>query len=74
LLRRRDCPGHRALEAALARCTFDTQPVGDAAVASQQRIADARQSRWAFLLTFAGVGLKTNFAELRRHQDDSPAL
>ncbi|MCL2450403.1 MAG: YeiH family protein [Polyangiaceae bacterium] len=23
-------------------------------------------SRWAFLLTFAGVGLKTNFAELRR--------
>jgi uncharacterized integral membrane protein (TIGR00698 family) len=26
----------------------------------------ANLSRWAFLLTFAGVGLKTNFAELRR--------
>jgi uncharacterized integral membrane protein (TIGR00698 family) len=26
----------------------------------------ANLSRWAFLLTFAGVGLKTNFAELRK--------
>lgn len=26
----------------------------------------ANLSRWAFLLTFAGVGLRTNFAELRR--------
>jgi uncharacterized integral membrane protein (TIGR00698 family) len=26
----------------------------------------ANLSRWAFLLTFAGVGLKTNFVELRR--------
>jgi uncharacterized integral membrane protein (TIGR00698 family) len=26
----------------------------------------ANASRWAFLLTFAGVGLKTNFAELRK--------
>lgn len=26
----------------------------------------ANLSRWAFLLTFAGVGLKTNFAEMRR--------
>jgi uncharacterized integral membrane protein (TIGR00698 family) len=26
----------------------------------------ANLSRWAFLLTFAGVGLKTNFAQLRR--------
>jgi uncharacterized integral membrane protein (TIGR00698 family) len=26
----------------------------------------ANLSRWAFLLTFAGVGLKTNFAELRQ--------
>jgi uncharacterized membrane protein YadS len=26
----------------------------------------ANLSRWSFLLTFAGVGLRTNFAELRR--------
>jgi uncharacterized membrane protein YadS len=26
----------------------------------------ANLSRWSFLLTFAGVGLKTNFAELKR--------
>jgi uncharacterized membrane protein YadS len=26
----------------------------------------ANLSRWAFLLTFAGVGLRTGFAELRR--------
>lgn len=26
----------------------------------------ASLSRWAFLLTFAGVGLQTNFAELRK--------
>lgn len=26
----------------------------------------ANLSRWAFLLTFAGVGLRTNFSELRK--------
>jgi len=26
----------------------------------------ANLSRWAFLFTFAGVGLRTNFAELRK--------
>jgi uncharacterized membrane protein YadS len=33
---------------------------------SDQAASLANLSRWAFLLTFAGVGLKTNFAELRR--------
>ncbi len=32
----------------------------------QQTSSLANLSRWAFLLTFAGVGLKTNFAEMRR--------
>jgi uncharacterized integral membrane protein (TIGR00698 family) len=32
----------------------------------EQASSLANLSRWAFLLTFAGVGLKTNFAELRR--------
>ena len=31
-----------------------------------QTVALANLSRWAFLLTFAGVGLKTDFRELRR--------
>jgi uncharacterized integral membrane protein (TIGR00698 family) len=36
-------------------------------VFSRAQIADiANLSRWAFLFTFAGVGLRTNFAELRR--------
>ena len=26
----------------------------------------ANLSRWAFLLTFAGVGLRTNFSEMRK--------
>jgi uncharacterized integral membrane protein (TIGR00698 family) len=34
--------------------------------APKQVASLANLSRWAFLLTFAGVGLKTNFAELRR--------
>lgn len=33
---------------------------------STQAASLANLSRWAFLLTFAGVGLKTNFAVLRR--------
>jgi uncharacterized integral membrane protein (TIGR00698 family) len=34
---------------------------------SQAQVAEiANLSRWAFLFTFAGVGLRTNFAELRR--------
>ena len=34
---------------------------------SKAQIADlANLSRWAFLLTFAGVGLQTNFAQLRK--------
>ncbi len=34
---------------------------------SKPQIADiANLSRWAFLLTFAGVGLQTNIAQLRR--------
>lgn len=32
----------------------------------KQVVSLANLSRWAFLLTFAGVGLKTNFAELRK--------
>jgi uncharacterized integral membrane protein (TIGR00698 family) len=36
------------------------------AFAPKQVTSLANLSRWAFLLTFAGVGLKTNFAELRR--------
>src|SRR5881392_2417727 len=36
-------------------------------VFSAPQIADlANLSRWAFLFTFAGVGLRTNFAELKR--------
>jgi len=36
-------------------------------VFSRAQTADiANLSRWAFLFTFAGVGLRTNFAELRR--------
>jgi uncharacterized integral membrane protein (TIGR00698 family) len=36
-------------------------------VFSPRQTADiANLSRWAFLFTFAGVGLRTNFAELRR--------
>jgi uncharacterized membrane protein YadS len=34
--------------------------------APQQTASLANLSRWAFLLTFAGVGLKTNFAVLRK--------
>jgi uncharacterized integral membrane protein (TIGR00698 family) len=34
--------------------------------AKPQLASLANLSRWAFLLTFAGVGLKTNFVELRR--------
>jgi uncharacterized membrane protein YadS len=33
---------------------------------ARQQTDLANLSRWAFLLTFAGVGLKTNFSELRR--------
>jgi uncharacterized integral membrane protein (TIGR00698 family) len=33
---------------------------------AKQTASLANLSRWAFLLTFAGVGLKTNFAELRK--------
>ena len=36
------------------------------AFSASQVVSLANLSRWAFLLTFAGVGLKTNFAELRR--------
>jgi uncharacterized integral membrane protein (TIGR00698 family) len=32
----------------------------------EQTIALANLSRWAFLLTFAGVGLRTNFREMRK--------
>ncbi len=32
----------------------------------EQLVAVANLSRWAFLLTFAGVGLRTNFREMRR--------
>src|SRR5205807_10577910 len=32
----------------------------------EQIIALANLSRWAFLLTFAGVGLRTNFREMRK--------
>jgi uncharacterized membrane protein YadS len=36
-------------------------------VFSKPQLTDlANLSRWAFLLTFAGVGLQTNFGELRR--------
>ena len=31
-----------------------------------QNLALANLSRWAFLLTFAGVGLRTNFSEMRK--------
>ena len=31
-----------------------------------QNTALANLSRWAFLLTFAGVGLRTNFREMRK--------
>ena len=31
-----------------------------------QNTALANLSRWAFLLTFAGVGLRTNFKEMRK--------
>jgi len=34
--------------------------------ARSQLTSLANLSRWAFLLTFAGVGLKTNFVELRK--------
>ncbi len=34
--------------------------------AKDQIIALANLSRWAFLLTFAGVGLRTNFREMRK--------
>ncbi len=34
--------------------------------AKEQIASLANLSRWAFLLTFAGVGLRTNFGELRR--------
>lgn len=38
-----------------------------AAVFSKPQLVNlANLSRWAFLLTFAGVGLRTNFADLRR--------
>jgi uncharacterized membrane protein YadS len=41
--------------------------VSTAGVFSKPQLADlANLSRWAFLLTFAGVGLQTNFAELRK--------
>jgi uncharacterized membrane protein YadS len=34
---------------------------------TKEQTADiANLSRWAFLLTFAGVGLRTDFAEMRR--------
>lgn len=37
------------------------------AVFSKEQVTSlANLSRWAFLLTFAGVGLRTNFGELRR--------
>jgi uncharacterized integral membrane protein (TIGR00698 family) len=36
------------------------------AFSASQLVSVANLSRWAFLLTFAGVGLKTNFVELRR--------
>ena len=32
----------------------------------EQITALANLSRWAFLLTFAGVGLRTNFREMRK--------
>jgi uncharacterized membrane protein YadS len=36
-------------------------------VFSKAQLTDlANLSRWAFLLTFAGVGLQTNFAQLRK--------
>ena len=36
-------------------------------VFSKPQLADlANLSRWAFLLTFAGVGLQTNFSQLRK--------
>jgi uncharacterized membrane protein YadS len=38
-------------------------------VFSKPRLTDlAHLSRWAFLLTFAGVGLQTNFGELREQR------
>ena len=41
--------------------------LASAGVFSRAQTADiANLSRWAFLFTFAGVGLRTNFAELRR--------
>lgn len=41
--------------------------LGSAGVFAPGQIASlANLSRWAFLLTFAGVGLQTNFKELRR--------
>lgn len=41
--------------------------LASAHVFAPRQITDmANLSRWAFLLTFAGVGLKTNFAELRK--------
>jgi uncharacterized integral membrane protein (TIGR00698 family) len=41
--------------------------LGSAGVFGPRETASiANLSRWAFLLTFAGVGLKTNFAELRK--------
>jgi uncharacterized integral membrane protein (TIGR00698 family) len=41
--------------------------LGSAHAFDSRQVADlANLSRWAFLLTFAGVGLKTNFAELRK--------
>jgi uncharacterized membrane protein YadS len=33
---------------------------------SAQLLSLANLSRWAFLLTFAGVGLRTNFGEIRK--------
>ena len=43
-----------------------TDLTGPLTAAGAQTADIANLSRWAFLFTFAGVGLKTNFVELRR--------
>src|SRR6266478_3829196 len=53
-------------EAAAAGAIF-SDAAGKVAVLTKAQIASlANLSRWAFLLTFAGVGLKTDFREIRR--------
>jgi hypothetical protein len=42
------------------------EPGPDDGSSPSQIASLANLSRWAFLLTFAGVGLNTNFAELRK--------